>query len=58
MRSNVDDIVRYLDDVGIMLDDNDGVAFVAQLLKQIVQPVHIARVQPNAWLIEDIGDID
>ncbi|MNR08881.1 hypothetical protein D3C85_1250580 [compost metagenome] len=34
MRPNVDDMIRHLDHIGIMLDDNDSVALVAQLLQQ------------------------
>ncbi|MNW17966.1 hypothetical protein D3C71_2173430 [compost metagenome] len=29
MRPNVDDMIRHLDHIGIMFDDNDSVALVA-----------------------------
>ena len=58
MRPDVDDMVGRLDHVGIMLDDNDGIALVAQLLKQFIQTMHVARMQADARLIEYICNID
>ena len=43
--AHVDDVVGDLDDVGIVLDDDDRVALVAQLRQQLGQAVDVAWVQ-------------
>ena len=58
MRPDVDDVIGDLDHVGIVLDDDHGVALVAKLLQELVEPVHVARVQPDARLVEDVHDVD
>ena len=58
VRADVDDVIGDLDHVGIVLDDEHGVALVAQLLQQLVEPVHVARVQADARLVEDVHDVD
>ena len=58
MRAEVHNMVADLDDIRVMFHHQDGVAFVAQFLQQLVQAVHVVRVQPNAGFIEDVSDID
>ncbi len=41
-----------------MLDDQHGVAPVAQELEQLGQPMHVARVESDARLVEDVHDVD
>ncbi|MNI07239.1 hypothetical protein D3C73_602460 [compost metagenome] len=36
VRPDVDDMIRQLNHIGIMLDDNHSIALVAQLLKQFI----------------------
>lgn len=36
VRTDVDNMIRHLDHVGIMLDDDYRIALVAQLLKQFI----------------------
>ena len=55
---HVDDVIGDLDDVGVVLDDDDRVALVAQLREQLVEPVHVARVEADARLVEDVHDVD
>ncbi|MNJ03021.1 hypothetical protein D3C73_1631900 [compost metagenome] len=44
MRPHIDNMIRHLYHVGIMLDDNHGIALVTQLLQQLIQPVYITGV--------------
>src|SRR6266404_4848446 len=37
----------------LVLDDHDGVAGISKLLKNTNQPIGVARMQPDAWLIQD-----
>jgi hypothetical protein len=56
--ANIDDVIRDLDHVRVVLDHDDGIALVAKLAEQLVEPVHIARVQPDARLVEDVHHVD
>ncbi len=58
VRPDVDNIVGDADDVGVVLDDDHGVAFVAELLQQLVEAMHVARVQADARLVEDVHHVD
>jgi len=53
----VDDVVGDRDGLGLVLDDQDGVALVAQLQQQGVHPLDVVRVQPDRGLVEDVGDV-
>ena len=57
-RPHVHDVVGDPDHVGVVLDDDHRVALVAQLHEQLVEAVHVARVEPDARLVEDVGDVD
>ena len=41
-----------------MLDDNERVAEVAQVFQQTDESICVARVQPDAWLVEHIKHVD
>ena len=55
---HVDDGVGDLDHVGVVLDDEDGVALVAQLAQDLDQPLVVARMQADRRLVEDIQRVD
>ena len=56
-RAEVDHVVRDRDALGLVLDDQHGVALVAQLEQQVVHPLDVVGVQADGRLIEDIGDV-
>ena len=53
-RTHVDDVIGGADGVLVMLDDEHGVAEVAQPLEGEQQPVVVALVQADARLVEDV----
>jgi hypothetical protein len=53
-RAEVDDVVGGADRVLVMLDDDHGVAEIAQAFQRLEQPVIVALVQADAGLIEHI----
>ena len=54
----IDDVVGRPHRVFVVLDDHDGVAQVAQLRKRVEQPVVVARVQADRWLVENVQHAD
>lgn len=56
-RSKVDDVVGDLDGLGLVLDNEHRVAFVAQLQQQVVHALDVMRVEPDRRLIEDVRDV-
>ena len=56
-RPEVDDVVGDRDRLGLVLDDEHGVALVAQLQQQLVHALDVVRVQPDRRLVEDVGDV-
>src|SRR5918997_1094401 len=56
-RAEVDDVVGDGDRLGLVLDDEHGVALVAQLQQQVVNPLDVVRVQADRGLVEDVGDV-
>ena len=56
--SQIDDVVRDFDHVGIVLDDNDGVALIPQLAKNRNEPLVVARVQSDRRLVEHVQCAD
>ena len=52
-RPEVDHIIRRLDDVQIVLDDDQGVAAVHQLLKQVQESRNIIEVKARGRFVED-----
>ena len=57
-RADVDDPVGGGDGVLVVLDDDEGVAEVAQPGERLDQPVVVALVQADARLVEDVEDAD
>ena len=55
--AEVDDVVGDRDRLGLVLDDEHGVALVAQLQQQLVHPLDVVRVQADRRLVEDVGDV-
>ena len=56
--ADVDDPVRRAHRVLVVLDDDEGVARVAQALQRADQPCVVALVQPDARLVEDVQHAD
>ena len=54
--ADVDDVVGAADGVLVVLDDDHGVADVAQLLERLQQAVVVALVQADRRLVEDVHD--
>ena len=52
--AEVDDRVGLAHDVGVVLDDDDGVAARDQLLEHADEPVRVARVQAHRRLVEHV----
>src|SRR5215831_2296803 len=52
--AEVEDPVRGLDDVEIVLDDHDGIALVAQPMQHVQQLCYVVEVQPGGGLVEDV----
>jgi hypothetical protein len=50
-------VVGDPDHLGLVLDDEHGVALVAQPEQQLVHPLDVVRVQADGRLVEDIGDV-
>ena len=55
--AEVDDVVGDRDRLRLVLDDEHGVALVAQPQQQVVHPLDVVRVQPDRRLVEDVGDV-
>jgi uncharacterized Fe-S cluster-containing radical SAM superfamily protein len=52
--AHVDQPVGGLDDVQVVLDDDDGVAGVAQLVQHLQQHAHVVEVQARGGLVQDV----
>ena len=57
-RTDVDDVVGIEHHVAVVLDDDDGVAQVAQLLERADETVVVALVQTDARLVENVEHVD
>ena len=57
-RPELDHVVGGANRVGVVLDDEHGVAGVAQAMQQAEQPIHVARVQPDRRLVEHVERVD
>jgi hypothetical protein len=51
-------VIAFLDDLGIMLDDDHGVLIGTQAVENFHQPAAVARVQADGRLVEDVKRID
>src|SRR5690606_34293174 len=56
--TNVHDVIRGADRVLIMLDDDHGVAEIAQSIERHKQALVVALMQADRGLIKDIHDAD
>ena len=45
------------DGLGLVLDDQHGVALVAQLAQQVVHLLDVVRVEADRRLVEDVGHV-
>ncbi len=52
--THVDDIVRHLDDVKVMLDDENGVTLVDEFVQHIHQHLDVLKVQARGGLVKHI----
>ena len=55
---DVDDIIRRQHRFLVMLDDDDGIARIAQLLERSDQLGIVPLMKPDARLVKDIHDAD
>ena len=51
--TDVDQIVRCADDLFVVLDYEQGIAFVAQVVHHAHEPPNVARMQSDAWFVHD-----
>ena len=56
--AKINDLVRRADHAGLVFDDHDRVAGVAQLFEDADQPFGVARMQADAGLVEHEERID
>ena len=56
--ADVDDVVGGGDGVVVMLDDEDGIAEVAEAPEGVEQPVVVALVEADARFVEDVEHAD
>ena len=56
-RAHVDDVVGDPDDLRVVLDDEDGVALVAQAAEQPVHLLDVVGVEPDRRLVEHVGHV-
>ncbi len=52
--ADIDDVIGLADGVLVMLDDDDGVADVAQVLERAEQALVVALVEADGGLVEDV----
>src|SRR5580704_5995928 len=55
--AEVDDVVRDLDRLRLVLYDEHRVALVPQPQQQVVHPLDVVGVQARGGLVEDVGDV-
>ena len=53
-RSHVDDVIRRLDHIQVVLDDHDGIAALCQPSQNLNQLMHICEMKSRRGLIQDI----
>ena len=56
--AEVEEVVGGADDVGVVLDDEDGVAEVAEVLHDADELGGVAGVEADAGLVEDVEGAD
>ena len=53
-RAQIDEVVRGFDDLQVVFDDDDGVAFVHQAVEHQEQLFDVRQVEPGGGLVQDI----
>ena len=56
--TEIDDVIGHLDHVGVVFDDEHGVALIAELAQDVDQPLVVARMEPDRRLIEHVERAD
>ncbi len=52
------DVIGGAHHLRVVFDDKHGVADVAQVVQELDEPLAVARVQPDAWLVQNIKSAD
>ena len=50
----VDEVIRSLDDIHVVFDDDHGVAGIDEALEHGEQAFNVGQVQAGGWLVEDV----
>src|SRR4051812_33188482 len=53
----IDHVVRRLDDVEMMLDEQHGVPGVDEFVERLEQPLNVREMQARRWLVEDVDGV-
>ena len=56
--AEIENVVGLTDRIFVMLDDDDGVADVAEVAKGFEEALVVALVQPDARFVENVEDAD
>src|SRR5205085_9286421 len=56
--AHVDDVIGGPHDVGVMFDDKDGVAEVAEVLEDFDQAFGVAGMEANGRFVQDVDGTD
>jgi hypothetical protein len=54
--AEVEDVVGFADGVFVVLDDEDGVAEVAEVFEGVDEALIVALVEADGGLVEDVED--
>lgn len=54
LRSDINNIVRRLDDIQIVFDDNDGISALGQAVQNLHQFVDIRKMKSRRRLVENV----
>ena len=57
LRAEVNDIIRALDDIEVMLDHDDRVACIDQLIQHLDKAVNIRHMQTSGGLVQNIDGL-
>ena len=52
--TKIDDVIRHLDDIQIVLNDDDGIARIRQLLQYVDQLLYVDGVQAGRGFVQDV----
>ncbi len=57
LRSEIDHVVRRLDHIEMMLNQQHGVTGVHEPVQRLEQPLHVSQVETGRRLIEDVQGV-